>query len=360
MSGEFPTWLQPAWDFFEKSGPLANFLQIGGALLAGGGIAYGWMRRRISDKETELESLRNERDDRDRRLHAKAAEARQLQELCDRLKQRLADTALAKAEREWREGNDEPANHALRDWLEQEGKPISRLLQFQAEWAASRAVGDLRPAGLSAAEGFAAGALSLWPENSEAIDLANDMANFRMLEAQERLPFPSALAVLRDRDADLLHFQAELVEQALAEAAEAAGHLGRGLYHLAMPLIERAVMLLRQQLSPNALQTLRARRLRARLLYKRGYYSDALKEIEGVAAAAETSPELGPENIETLYSRHWLATLLDACGRSAEALPIIEKVAAAQAENSALGLNHPHTQASRTLHAAVLRKLGRT
>src|SRR3954451_23264667 len=97
MNGELPawlSWLKPVWDLFDQTGPLANFLQIGGALLGGGTGAYLFLCRRISDKETELASLRNDLADRDRRLHAKAAEAREFQERCAQLEQRLAVTAL--------------------------------------------------------------------------------------------------------------------------------------------------------------------------------------------------------------------------------------------------------------------------
>lgn len=188
--------------------------------------------------------------------------------------------------------------------------------------------------------------------------LLGDLVALRTIEAQAQPPFPQALAAL-DSDAVKLRFDAEEVEPALAADAEAERLMDRGFYHLAVPLINRTVTLLHRQLGPNALQTLRARGRRVRLLSRRCRYADALAEINSVVKIATASPALGPEHPNTLTNRYLLAEVLYNFGRSAEALPIISEVAEAMAASPALGPEHPNPLACRYLLAQVLGDLGR-
>jgi tetratricopeptide (TPR) repeat protein len=305
-----------------------------------------------------IEQLRDDVARRDQALQEARIRTEHLERRSAELEGRLAETALAAAQKEWRDGNDALANRALQGWLEQEGEAISRLLLHRADWASGHAVGELRSAGLAVGESFANAAIVLWPANKEAKELYDDLVTLRRTEAHAQLPFLPALTTI-DSEAVKVRFAAEEVEEALAAETEAERLTYQGIYHLAIRLSDRAVILFRRQLGQNALQTLRARRLRAEILRHRGYYADAFAEIDCVVRGAATNPALGPDHPETLASRHALAFVLRALGRSAEALPIIEQVAEATPANPAFGPEHPNTLTSRLMLADVLTDLGR-
>src|SRR3954468_9573915 len=125
MSADPPNWLPSflgsAWQFFDQASPLANLLQIGGAVLASGSAVYFWFRRRLSHQGAIIEVLREDLNRREQALQQAAIRSEHLERRCGDLQARLAETALAAAHQEWQDGNDVLANRALQGWLECEG-----------------------------------------------------------------------------------------------------------------------------------------------------------------------------------------------------------------------------------------------
>ena len=352
-----PSWLQPLWEVFDQAAPLSNFVTIATWLLAGAGAAYLLIGRRLGHKTAIIKHLEKKLAAEQQELLAAAGQSARLEAEKAELSERLAETAIAAAQREWRDGNPKLARLRLQGWLDREGETVSDLLLHKAEWAATRAVGPLRTAGLVAAESFAAAALALWPPNIRAAELASDVKALRQMEdAESPPPLSEALRRLDDGDADL-RFQAEIVEQALAAEREAGRLEVRGFYHIALLQIDHVVTALKSQLGPDKLPTLQARKTRVRLLDLLGRAHEALPEVSNIVSIFRHTR--GPDHPDTLTSRYIHARVLDTLGRAAEALPIIEEVVNKSAANPELGPDHPRTLRSRSRKARILFSLGR-
>ena len=169
-------------------------------------------------------------------------------------------------------------------------------------------------------------------------------------------PLTVALDEFDDRAVSL--FDVDLVGEANAAEEEASRRYDRGLYHAALPVVERALSLRLQTVARNAVQTFRAQRLKAYILIGLGHSEEALPIARAVADATEANPALGPSHPETLTSRYLVAGILVRLGHTEEALPIARAVADAREASPVLGPSHPNTLRSRFLVAQILAPLG--
>lgn len=188
------------WDWFGKSGPLSNATTI----ILGGLTVFGWFRswylkRQVRDMGGEIAGLESTLG----RWKAELSKLQDAQERASLFEARLPDTAVAKVEREWSDGNAELANEAVVDWIRKEGRGVSRLLLFRADWIHVHAALDMRADGLTAADAYATAAVVLCPENREAVDLRDQVERYWEEEAQASRPLTEILADFDQRATEL-------------------------------------------------------------------------------------------------------------------------------------------------------------
>ena len=354
MLQQFWTWLGAS----TGGSPLANLLQILFTASLAISAAYAWFRRRLRHSGAVIARLQDDLAHRTQQLDRSLQREKQLEARCAEVTADLTETALAKLNRELHDGNSSAAHRIVRDWLEREGASISALLRSEAEWATVHAAGDAHMAGLVVAQAYASAAHAIWPEDTDAVELAHELEKCCNNARLEGVPsFREAAATLADVNPNTF-LAGQLVDYALELERGARNLESRGFFRLALLQIEKVVMILRAELGATARPTLRAREARVRLLIWGGKSHAALADIEEIAAALTRA--LGPEHPNTLASRYLLAGVLNTRGRSAEALPIIEDVAAKQSASAELGPEHPNTLVSRYLLARVLNTLGRS
>ena len=171
--------LQELWEWLKGPGsPLANLLQILGAVIFAAGAAYGLFRRRLRHSGAVIARLQEDLAHRTQQLDRARQQKKQLEADCSDLTERLIDTTVYKLQREIREGNSVAAHHIVQDWLEREGEAISTLLRLEAQWATEHATGDAHLAGLIVAAGFARAAHAIWPEDKDTAELAEELKRF--------------------------------------------------------------------------------------------------------------------------------------------------------------------------------------
>jgi tetratricopeptide (TPR) repeat protein len=316
-----------------------------------------YFRSRAHDKDGELSDLQNDLRDRQEKLDKARSDLIAAQLRCDDLQAKLPETVLDLARRELRDGNEKPARHAIEVWLEQEGPFAGRLLLLLADWAAEHAIGDHRAAAFSVAERYASAAIALDPRGRDALDLLKDLSGLVTAEAQALPEFSVALEVLHGIDLTS-RIDAEQIARAIEGAREARRLEQQGRYHLAIRMIDRVVVIFRSQIGSRALQTLRARQLKSRLLTALGHYHDALDEVRDVVLVQNSTPTIGRDHPDTLSSRDQLAVILAHLGAYAEARTVLEQVIAAWSASPDFGPDHPDTLSSRHQLAMVLNHLG--
>jgi hypothetical protein len=134
---EFWTWLGAS----TGGGPLANLFQILVTASLVAGAAYGWFRRRLRHSGAVIARLQDDLAHRTQQLDRSLQREKQLAGSYAEVTERLTETALAKINRELRDGNTTVAHGIVQEWLEREGASISSLLRSEAEWATVHAVG---------------------------------------------------------------------------------------------------------------------------------------------------------------------------------------------------------------------------
>ena len=351
--------LQRYIDWSRDASGIANAIQIATPVLTIGGATIGLARalarRMLRDKEAEIYLLKKDLDRKARDLVEVTSERNQWDRRCVDLQERLAETALDRANIERSEGQHPAADRILARWVETEGEAISRLLFCRATWAAAYATGELRAMGLLAAEAYATAAMAFWPSNRDAIGLLADVATLREQEGQNPPSLREALQILPDRAVEV--FDANLADQANKAEGEARRRLVHGQYHAALPAVERAVLLRVRTLGKASIRTATTKHLQAQILLRLGRFREALVIVQQVLAAQEASEALGPSHPSTLPSRILVAQILMYLGRYDEALKTA--VAPAHEVSEALGPSHPDTLLSRVLVAKILMYLGR-
>jgi hypothetical protein len=137
--------LQEFWAWLTSSAGegVGVLLHICGTALAVGGATYGWFRRRLRHSGAVIARLQEDLARRTEQLDRSSQKEKQLEASCAEATGRLAETALAGAQKWWRDDNYNRGNRVLAEWLEREGEPISKLLVRRAEWAGAHAAGDL-------------------------------------------------------------------------------------------------------------------------------------------------------------------------------------------------------------------------
>jgi hypothetical protein len=353
-----PHWAKPAYAFLDQTGPLANFVTVAVPLSGLIAAVFFFLLRRAQHKDVVIKHLNNELARRDRALQKEIDIRAGLEEKLDKIRSRLPEIVLAQVDRELIDGNDRLAYQAAESWFEENGQPIAQLLAHQAHWAAARAVGEARSAGLHAAESFVQAAATVWIYDE---NYRRHLAQFHQLRHIEQIEQPSSLKssleILQNDDS---HFRLspELIERALEMERESSRLYARNLFHLAMPTIDNAISIIVRQIGKKSTAALRCRKLRVQLLGWLGRNAEALTEIVDIIPLELLA--FGPDHPNTLASGFLRARVLDTLGRSAEALTVIDDVAARQAASPELGPDHPNTLASGFLRAQVLDKLGRS
>jgi hypothetical protein len=291
--------LDSIWEWFNHAGPLANAASIIVPCVTLAATARWYIHRyihaRLRDKDGEISDLKADIAHRQESLDTLRSTLQTSKVRYDQLEARLAETALATAEKELRDNNFTLADAALERWLETEGKSVSELLFHRAEWAAAHAAGDLRAPGLAAAEAYAIAAVALWRENHAAVDLLGDVA---VLKAGEAQPSPSvgvALAQLEEGAVEL--FKPDLVELANISEAEAHRRWFLGQYHAALPAVERSLGLRNWTVGRTAVQTIGTQRLKADILNCLGRNDEALVVAKNALDACEANPNLGENHL---------------------------------------------------------------
>jgi hypothetical protein len=245
-------------------------------------------------------------------------------------------------------------------WAEDEGNTASTILLHRAEWAVAHAVKDFRASGLVASEAYATAALVSWPGNESARHLLKDITAMRDHERRtgKRLPSLGESLALLNTWAELPNV--DLGRLAVEAEEEANWRFSRGHHAAALPIVQRLVFVRMQTAGDDAVATLAARFLEARVLNFLGRSMEAALIAQDVIRKREQHPDLGPFHPSTLSSRLFVVPILSALGRSDEALSIAQDVASKREQHPGLGALHPSTLASRFLVAQILDKVGRS
>jgi hypothetical protein len=231
----------------------------------------------------------------------------------------------------------------------------SEALLRRAEWAVAYAVADVRAAGLVAAEAYATAALVLQPASDSAASLLDAIVSMRRHRSEMAPSLRESLITLDLRAATSESEPAEIVD---AAEAEARWRFSRGYHIAALPLVRRVVSARLKAAGAEALSTLEARALEAKVLNFLGCSAQAASIGYAVALARERHPGLGPRHGSTLASWLFVAPILSALGRSDEALRIADDVAQKRTADPELGVFHPLTLAARFLVAQILTNAG--
>lgn len=346
------------WEAFNKAGPLANFLQIFTAVSTSTLAVWALFRFKLKSARGREEDLKQDVSYRDNQLRLERNRSGELEACVDELNARIAASALQIARREWRDGNDASAHHALRSWLEREGADISQILLSEAEWLTSRAVGSYRAGALSVAEALLSAAFIIDPNNLQAKLLLNDVQGFLEFEAA-RLDLGNALTI-SEQVPKAFMFKAGIVESALDTLKEAQHFYNRGHWHVALSLCRRAGNELARHLGGDAVPTLEAKLFLAAILRGVGEYDAALKTTSAVITSVAGNPKLGAKHRLALIAKYQRAHTLFHSSSFDEALALIEEVIPLQETNPDVGPNHPEVIHSRHLYADLLGTMGRT
>lgn len=239
---------------------------------------------------------------------------------------------------------------------ENQNNVASFALLQRAEWALSYSIGDLRSLALVAAEAYAIAAVVLQPANARALGLVKDLADMRRPSGQIAPSLHASLTELNARIATF--FNVDRTREANEAEGEANRRFLDGHHAAALPLIQRVVFVRTEILGEDAVPTLNARFLEARILNFLGRQTEALMVAQDVVGKQEQHPDLGPVHPVTLSTQLFMVPILSSFGRSEEALCIAQNVTDKREKHPRIGPLHPSTLASRFLVAQILDKLG--
>ena len=360
-------------------------------------LIYGWIFRRRHHLEETIKLLREETDLQRRDIARLGAEKTQLGSDLASAREKLPETTIARAEREWGQANHQAAARHLEAWLTANAESMSPIALHLAEFHISRAVPD--PADhLTRARDLLRLARGATPQSKEAHELSGelDAVNAALQEQLIRdgdtpiawnTNMGRALAgqgealspmvdtfrriarycldkglwrlapIFADRAAELALAGGRALRRTWCEAASDAAscQVAVGRYDDAFRRIDHVVAEARDFLPSRDAVLLNAQFVRAQGLRFLGRYGEALAEID---AFAPTEAEVqGARHPATLATRALRANVLRFLGRYSEALAEIDAFAPTQAEVQ--GARHPATLNTRYLRATVLENLGR-
>jgi hypothetical protein len=325
---------------------------------------------------------------------------KEIAELTDKLKAetlRLPETAIAKAEREWRDHNEDSAIRELEIWFKANAESISSIALHIAKFHISRAIPD--PTGhLDTASNMLRLVRGASPNNEEAKELWREL-DIVNASLQEQLILGDGTQIAWNKEmSQRLHEKGEALVPIIqtlgsvaqfffnegqislaplfadraatlamsggrplrtlwftAETNAAAYHARAGRASEALRRIDRAIIEGQAFLDSRDLSLLKARYSRALVLVQQGRPGDALAEIDAFGPIeAEVRGARNPHVLET----RWLhAEALAQLGRYGDALAEIDAFGPIQAE--VMGARHPNVLATRYLHAKALVDLGR-
>jgi tetratricopeptide (TPR) repeat protein len=358
---------------------------------------YRWLFRRRSRLEQQVEALEHRINERNQTIDELRATRDRLTAELKAARDELPGAAIARAEREWRDFNQERAVRHLENWFAGNAGSIADIARHLARYHIARSVPD--PADhLARARDMLRLARGAAPEDREAHELAGelDMINAALQEqlirdGERQIPWNSGMArflagqgeallplvttfrdiarwcfdkgmwrltpIFAERAVDLAQQAGRPLRRAWCQAAKDAAFYQLVVGHAAEAFcrIDDVLSQAQEYLALRDPVLLGARFVRAYVLRNLGRYREALAEIDAFAPIQrEVQGERHPDTLATRYLR---ALVLRDLGRYREALAEIDTFAPIRAEVQ--GGRHPDTLTACSLRALVLRDLGR-
>lgn len=317
--------------WFEGQSGLANFAGIIGLIptlisLAGlvTGVAFLFSGRRVRHLKGKIIDLERDRDARDVALAKIRTHTDTLEVRCANLEARFPETVLNLAKLERQHGNAQKANSIISEWLDGEGDAVSQIFLLKAKWAIAHAVGEKRGSGFVVAEAFLNAASVSFPSGCESKEILEDIAILRRAEEQPSMQLHRALSHMQESD---IMFDASEVEYSMEAEREATELEGKGIFNLAVPLIDRAILGYKRQLGDRAEPTLRARWRKCSIYSGLGKYDEVLQDIRSVIQLAMTVKHSGDIHRLVLMCRRQEAMALFGLSKYEEAFAVAEEVA---------------------------------
>ena len=353
-------------------------------------FVYRLVVRRRHWMEQKIETLEHDVKDKTGALTSLSAQHKQLTADLKEARDKLPEAAIARAERELRDHNQNLAIGHLEDWFAGNAASIAGIAKRLAEYHIAHAVPD--PADhLTRAQDLLRIARGAAPDDediqtiSREFNAVNAALQEQLLhDGENQIPWNSAMARAAGQGEALLPLvhtfrdvarwffdkgQWRLVPLFAERAADLARQGGQPLrrhwcameaqaafYQSAMGENAKALQRIDNVLARGGAflpsrdrVTLEARYVRAQTLSGLDRSSDALAEID--AFAPVLSEVLGERHPDTLGTRFLRARTLSELGRSSDALAEIDAFAPVQAE--VLGERHPDTLATHSLRIGI-------
>ena len=317
---------------------------------------YRWIWKRRSQLEQQVEALEHRISERNQTVDDLRAMRDRLTAELKAARDELPGAAIARAEREWRDLNQERAIRHLEDWFAENAGSIAAIARHLARYHIARSVPD--PADhLDRARNMLRLARGAAPNDREAHELAGelDTVNAALQEqlirdGERQIPWNSGMArSLAARDGEAL------LPLVMTFRDIAGWCFEKGMWRLTPIFADRAVDLARQAGRPLRRMWVQVAKDAAFYQVVVGHAAEALSRIDEVLTQArDFLSSRDRVSLDTQYAR---ALALNDLGRYGEALGEIGAFAPIQAEVS--GERHPGTLATRSLRAQVLDDLGR-
>jgi hypothetical protein len=226
-----------------------------------------WFKRGLKNKDSLIERQKLALDEMETDRNVWTAKFKEL-------RKRLPEAVIEEVQEELDDSNRGLANQAVADWEKREGKDISRLLLFRAEWANQHAARNDRARGLLAAELYSTASLLFDVGNESAEALRTRVTRVRREEGERSPSFAEALS-LNAQDS----FDEDAVLAANEAEAEAEHQLRLNRPDLALSKAEAALKLRLKTVAPTAVPTLKTRRLKAQILMSLGKFKASLRPV---------------------------------------------------------------------------------
>jgi tetratricopeptide (TPR) repeat protein len=305
-----------------EAGPLANALQISAAAIGGYKLIRKYIHRHFQTLDGRILDLEAAVERRERANVQLTQDLKMVQQELESNRNRLACTAIEKADLELGNGNHERADTVLRTWLAEEGPGLADLMNRRAARIVATASDESHSAGLIVAEAYATAALVINPQLQSAAGLAADVRRHFEQEPWQ----PTLHQALNQLESGDPAFDRGRLDDAMASLSRARQHDQDGTFYLAVPLFERAATLVEQELGPRDIATIRVKLEFAASLLRVDQRQRAHALIEDSVDVYEEHPEFGPRSEETQRVRLRLVNCWLVLGQDTKALAITERI----------------------------------
>ena len=213
-------------------------------------------KERLEQRIRDLEAEKGIEESRATTLELQIKELEdQLRQAADRMALETAETAKTEVARIEVANGNAAANTA-------------ETLLRRAEWITARAVGEIVPYGLVAAESYASAALAANPQGIDAPQLLAELARIRRAYPEELPSVIEAVTTFDERAATL--FAADLARAADLAEDEAQRRYRAGLNRSSLLAVNMAIELRQQTVEENSPEMLRLQEMKASLLARLG------------------------------------------------------------------------------------------